>query len=481
MKQWPKYFTCGLAVAFGFSACGGDETVTQSGTTAATGGETVIGVLYNDIGTEQAPLLGLRMAADDLNATGLYTQKFRIVNLDFTSGANDNRIELAEKLIKEYKAVGIISEWSSTAKKVLNLTNKTYQDVIQCSGSSTNTKINDPNNNAEDADGVMGADANDTLYRAVSNDKKQALLAWGLVPTADQEKLAVVYGDDGYGASFVDEIKKHAAAAGITSVQYLPVNPGDDMKATEDLSKTAISTIVKGSNDGSITNVFAIGLPHHGAVLMKQLSKCEVDVCGDDAGKSFKGNLIVPDGMIGEGFFANLGDDFATWIDTPGNSIKGTNPDNYSGANSAAWFARLTTKHPNVDVQDAFTPSHADCLYSFGLAMLHEPEATRYTGAALKKHMANQKEGALGSSYEKVAPTTDSFKDLPAKITAGTKLALDGASGLMVYDKNGDRRDQPYSTKKVVKMGSSYEWKCDKVYQPNLETSSADELGPCTY
>ena len=76
------------------------------------------------------------------------------------------------------------------------------------------------------------------------------------------------------------------------------------------------------------------------------------------------------------------------------------------------------------------------------------------------------KEGVLegGSNTLSVAPTVDSIKAAVAQSREGALIRPDLASGAIVFDDDGDRREQPYSVLVPEEDGGSYRWATVSTY-----------------
>ena len=419
----------------------------------------LIGALYEDAGGNKPEVEALRMVIQDINDSEVFENTFDLAISLFNSSLSD-RTEMARELIEETGVIAIASEWSSTAKLVLQVTNKEHTDVVQCSGSSTNTRINNTSDyGTEDEDGVLGADTNDTLYRTVTNDVHQAKLVWNLVNNKD--KVGVYYLNDAYGESFADQVEEYATAddkvlAFRASWSEQSYDVGSQQSNLDEITRL--------NDEDKLDSLIMVGLPSQGGIVLNALlSGQQTDW--------FNGKLIVPDGMIDQGFFTSLQDSFTTWLTIYGNEIQGTAPENYSGDHSTEWLNRLKDFSTGIDDSDAFIPSHADCLYAFAIALLYAG-ADASTAKDIKDNLSNLKSSNLESDAVEVGPTAEGLQAAKAAIADGKTVRLNGASGIIEFDDDGDRSDQPYKTYKIESNDTGYTWVTDSVWRTNGECIS---------
>jgi hypothetical protein len=422
-----------------FVGCSGDDDETGGGGDDNT--VLRIGALYPDDGGGSDSADAIRMAVADINESGVLDVTLEVVPKYFND--DSDRGAQATELMRDYGVVALASAWSSTALTVLRLTNsEEYANIIQCSGSSTNTTINNPETAAED-DGTLNSDQNGTLFRTTANDIQQAALLWTLVE--DGSKLGVYALNDAYGSSFRDQMVSRAGDSGL----------GFDATFENDLNisdeQSDIATILDANAAGNLSALVLVGLPNHGSPIVKELVSATVP---------FSGTILVPDGMLSAGFFASLDASFTAWLSTAGNAIYATAPEMYEGANSGAWTTRLETFDAGVDLSNAFLPSHADCAYMFGLSLLKAGgDVTK-----LKDMMATFGATSVGADATEITPNAAGFQAAKAALDAGETIVLNGASGLMTWDADGDRAVQLYKTMAVQDDAGSYSWVQDKVW-----------------
>ncbi len=436
--------TLSLALG-GLVACGGDSEEKKGGGDPASA--TIIGAIYAE-NAGDSELAAARLAIKDINDSGVFEKPWELQVLRFNDSVD--RQDLAREFMDKYKSPALLTNWSSTGLQVLRLTNSAdYNQVTQCSSGSTNTVINNPNS-PDGSDGIM-ADKNDTFYRAVANDIQQAALVWQLVP--EKSKAGFYYVNDAYGESFLNEIKKAADSSGGLAFEG---NFEETYKtATE---KPDIDKIIELNQQGKLSSVILIGLPSQGGPIMKALS---------EATPPFNGTLIVADGMIDAGFFAPLTATFTGWLQTAGNAIIATAPETYEGQHTQAFLDRLSSFSSDYDANSPFTPSTADCIYSFAVSLMHAEGDARTSGYGIKEHMVKLKAGYIGSepAFE-VNPSSQSLKDAQDAIRGGQKVRMNAASGDLRFDSDGDRAVQLYKTLKVEGTGP-YNWVRAQVWDPS--------------
>lgn len=407
-----------------------------------------IAAVYSDDGSgNNEKVEGIKLAAKDLNEAGVISKEIQIVPRLF-NGETD-RTQLAEDAINVDGAKAFISEFSSTAIKIARLTNTPeYENVVQCSGSSTNTKINNPN--TPDGDDGIGADRNDTLFRSVSNDIKQAQLVWEL--PEDKGTTGFFYVGDSYGESFHSEIAAKAATdiGGLVYDSPFPT----DLNLAE--LQPLIDDILAKNAEGKIQTLIVVGLPEHGGPIFKALVEAPIP---------FAGTIIATDGMVDEAVFLSQTGAFTQWLARAGNALFATTPENNSGDNSAQWLKRFQ-ESTGIAPSSNFLTSHADCMYSYAIALIEADVKGKDPAAFLKQGLINQKqENLAGDVVVEVTPNVDGLKAARAAFLEGKKVRLNGASGRIEYDNDGDRAVQFYAVMQAVGSGP-YEWERDQVWDP---------------
>lgn len=406
-----------------------------------------IGTMYTETAGDPPAVSAIKLAVADLNQSGALPREVVLVPRYYNE--NIDRTELAQDLFDTVGVAGLVTEFSSTALKVLRLTNTDpYANIVQCSGNSTNTKINNPNTPASEEG--LGADQNDTLFRAVSNDIKQAQLVWTIIE--DKEHAGFLYVDDAYGATFEEQINAKAQAdiGGVTYSQFYP----EELNASD--LQPIVDDILARNAAGELNTIVIAGLPTQGGAILKALV---------EAPTPFAGQIIGTDGLIDPSIFLSQTGAFTEWLNRSGNVMRGTTPENFFGDNSDAWIERFKSSS-GVSSFDAFVTSHADCMYSFALALIEADVKGEDPAGFLKQGMINQKQENLsGDIVVEVTPNAEGLKAARSAFLEGKKVRLNGASGRIEFDDDGDRALQFYAVMKVVGAGP-YEWARDQVWDP---------------
>jgi hypothetical protein len=403
-------------------------------------GDTIrIAAMYSDTGSEATTVTALQYAATQINEAGFIDKDIEIIPSLFTS--ETDRKAKAQEMVDDFGAVGLVSEFSSTALQILQITQSSpYDSIVSCSGSSTNPKINNPET-PDAADGTIGADRNDTLYRTIANDLQQARLVWGLIE--NKEKLALFTVDDAYGKAFLSELTSYAAADSVDFAHQQEVPVGGAASLYTEAAQTALS----GNRDGSVSTVVVIGFTGEAGQILKSLV---------EANPPFAGEIILSDGAVDPATFVSQTGALATWLGVPGNSVRATVPDNASGANSASFESALQAA-TSMGAHDSMLASHVDCLFSMSMALAAGSADGLSGAAAIKAGMLKQKDSALAGAADIVTITPTSLADVAAAVEAGKSLRLDGASGVVTYDDDGDRAVQLFSV--MVPQGTGpFDW-----------------------
>ena len=475
---------CSLVLATACSDNSTDETGNGNGNGNGNGGSTdtcttelTVGVMYEETGGVLNEVEAIRMAATDINDSGVLGEGNCIVVREELFGGEDTatqRFESAKSLISS-GAVGLISQYSSSARAVIRATNKTVGpsgdvnaeqegsgEFVHCSGSSTSTSVNlNDNRPAANDDGKPMADDNDSLYRAVADDLLQSKVVWEVLKdsTGDSDTVGVLYDpNDSYSNDFRVALE-NLANAGTRNIALIPGGVSGEMSASDVTAVTSLYDAISPAPQALV----AIGLPLAAGKIITALTA------------KFNGVLVVTDGMLSDDFFDGVDSSFSDWLEDADNQVVATTP-YYGGAaatNSETWTNRLkaTTGDPLNDAS-AFTPMHADCMYQIALALLQgNADGHGMTQKAAYEGMKSFKfDAAQSSARTEVAPNSDGFVAGKAAIDAGTPVYLNGASGPQIFDERGDRHYilQSYGTLSIVETTLGYDWSLDKLWE-NLE------------
>lgn len=398
-----------------------------------------IAAMYNDTGADIPSVIALEYAAGQINEAGFLEKELEIVPALYT-GETDRKAK-AQENVDEFGVIGFVSELSSSALPILQLTSAApYDSIVNCSGSSTNPLLNNPDT-PDGSDGTIGADRNDTLYRSVANDLQQARLVWNLV--GHKDKMALYTVDDSYGAAFLNELSTYAATDDVDFVHQEVVPLGGAAALYAEAAEEALA----GNRAGTIDSVVIIGFATEGGQMLKALV---------EANPPYAGEIILSDGAVDPATFLSQTGALATWLGVPGNSVRATVPDNASGTHSASFEAALQAA-TSVGPHDAFVSAHVDCLFSMTMGLAAGAADGLSGAAAIKAGMLKQKDTALASAADVVTITPTSLADIGAAVDAGKSLRLDGASGVVTFDDDGDRAVQLFSV--MVPEGSGpFDW-----------------------
>lgn len=461
-----------------------DDSTDDSGNGNGNGGGSdectnalTVGVMYEETGAVLNEVEAIRMAASDINDSGVLGDGYCIEIQEELFGGEDTatqRFESSKSLITS-GAIGLISQYSSSARAVIRATNKTVGpsgdvnteqqgsgEFIHCSGSSTSTSVNlNENRPAANDNGKPMADDNDSLYRAVADDLLQSKVVWEVLKdsTADSATVGILYDpNDSYSNDFKVALE-NLAAAGTRNIALISGGVTGEMSASDVTAVTDLYDAISPAPQALV----AIGLPLAAGKIITALTA------------KFSGVLVVTDGMLSDDFFDGVDASFSDWLEDSDNKVVATTP-YYGGAlatNSAAWTERLksTTGDPLNDAS-AFTPMHADCLYQIALALLQgAADGHGMTQKAVYEGMKNSKfEASMRSTRTGVAPNADGFAAAKEAIDAGNAVYLNGSAGPLIFDDRGDRHYilQAYGTLSITKTTLGYGWSLDKLWE-NLE------------
>ena len=464
-------------------ACSGDSDDGDNNNGGGGGGgddctnSLTVGVMYEETGAVLNEVEAIRMAATDVNDSGALGEGNCLVIQEELFGGSDTatqRFESAKSLISS-GAIGLISQYSSSARAVIRATNKTVGpsgdanaeqegtgEFIHCSGSSTSTSVNlNENRPAANDDGKPMADDNDSLYRAVADDLLQSKVVWEVLKdsTSGSDTVGILYDpNDSYSNDFRIALE-NLAAEDSRNIALIAGGVSGEMTASDVTAVTEIYDDISPAPQALV----AIGLPLAAGKIITALTA------------KFSGVLVVTDGMLSDDFFDGVDASFSDWLEDDDNKVVATTP-YYGGAdavNSETWTTRLkaTTGDPLIDAS-AFTPMHADCLYQITLGLLQGnadgygmTQKGVYEGIKKFKFPATQR-----SSRTAISPNADGFAAARTAIDSGDAVYLNGGSGPQIFDDRGDRHYilQAYGTLSIVKTTLGYDWSLDKLWE-NLE------------
>lgn len=411
-------------------------------------GDTIrIAAMYSDDGGGTSEeLTAVEYAAGLVNSAQFLESDIEVVPLLFND--ETDREAKARELIDDAGVVAFVSQFSATAKEILQVTQEPeYSSYVHCSGSATSPILNNPET-TRPADGTFAADNNDTLFRAVMSGSYVTKIMWDIA--TDKSKIAILSSDDSFGTSFRGDLLALAAADSKTFVSDTVVPVSGTAGVYSDLTASVLSD----NRSGTVSTVIMVGLAAETGQVLKALVEAQ---------PAFAGEIILSNGAVDPATFVSQTGALATWRSVPGNSIRAVIHYLEGGEHSASFMAGFE-EASSIREYNGFVPAHVDCLFSLSLA-LASGSADGLSGAeAVKAGMLKQKDSALASAdVATITPAT--LADTKAAVAAGKSLRLDGASGVVTYDDNGDRASQLFSV--MVPEGSGpFNWAIGYTWDP---------------
>ncbi|MBI2603418.1 MAG: hypothetical protein HYW48_10220 [Deltaproteobacteria bacterium] len=433
-----------LSVFVGVAAC--RPAAKEQGLEAAKGSDFKIGVMFFNGNRDSRSVHAINMAIEDVNAAGIFTRKW-VADFNFYDTRTD-RMKLANTMINEHRVDLVVSQWSSTALHVLQFTNRSNPHLVQCSADSTNTYINDPT--IQDSEDLVISDKNGTLFRIVANDRKQTNVIWEQV--REKEKFAIIYINDIYGASLKDELTRKYAEAVKSNfpTEALLSYPASDFVLSQITDR--LDALIAKSLEGTINTLILAGMSYDGSHILQYLT---------ESPSPFRGHIILSDGMIETNTFSPLSEAFDVWLKTEGNSLTGVSPEMDVGENNEAWNRRLKER---TKLFDTYAPGAASCVYLVALALLSAPKDEELSPDAAKigfQNFLTKNVSSQRDSYFAVAPTVQALKEAKEMAARGKKLLLNGPSGEIVFDDDGDRLHQRYEKLSIHYNDGSFSFEKD--------------------
>ena len=425
-------FTLGFFV---LASCGDDDADTD---TTPGGGEDsdalVIGAIFHDDVSDSARLRlrAIDLAVEHINESGVFEQTLEVVNLRPTQGDSASAEKAAEKareLYDSYDAIGVISLFSSLGQSIIGVTNEAEYDFVQCNVSASSPLLNDASSSTADAP----TDTADNFYRTVASDILQGGEMVSLAQSNGWSKIGVYYVDDAFGNGLKDVLETGLAGS-ISSDHVVSFASGEYDISSE---ASALDSLITGGLD-------AIILP-----TLKESSPFIVDYLTSN---NFTGAIVLSDGAKTDNIFTTA-DSLEAWLAVDGNSMIGTEPNNFAGVNSDAFSAAFSARFN--EEPNSYSPTAYDCAMAFAHALLQSSTLDR---AAIKAGMRSFKESNRTSSETTVGIGAAGLVDAKAVYDSGDGVNYEGASGRIIFDDTGDRLELGIRTFSPSKDSGSWAW-----------------------
>jgi ABC-type branched-subunit amino acid transport system substrate-binding protein len=440
-----KKVSIALSFCFSFIAIIGGIWSCSSSGSETEDDAIVIGTIFNDDISEKnrSSLSAISMAVEEINATKVFGKTLKIVN---RSAAKNNAIDedkaeaAAKYLFETEQAVVLISTSSTIAQAVINVTNQPdYQNLLHCSCSA-----NGPMLNMAD----MGGDQNDSFYRTVVSESFQLDLGTKLVEQNEWHNIGLYRINDIFGAGISLLLQQTAMdMPGYSLVMDRVHPPGAfDVEA----NKETMDEIIQASVDGVIDVLLLMTLESHSIEIIKYLTD-----------NGYKGPIWVTSSAKRDEIF--LSTNLEAWVGSE-NRIFGIEEDAYGGVNSDDFVENFKTRFeedPGVNASSAY-----DCMYAIALAALYAGK-DNVSPLGIKESMTKFKETNRLDDEELIGIGADSFVKAATAIESGKQIDYEGASGRLLFDKNGDRPRQGMLVFGLSETGDS--WVTTEKYDENLQ------------
>ncbi len=417
-----KYLLAGFfllwAFGAGVSGCNGDSADEKDGI--------VIGTIFHADVDESAALRlkAVELAVDEINEAAVFSREVRVVNLSPASGNSVDDMVAAQntKELKEtYNAIGVISLYSNLAEAIISVTNSTgYEDLVQCNCSASNVLLNDTS--------VATADKNDTFYRTVVTDVVQGELMVKLITEEYEWHSVGVYSvDNTFGSGLRDLLVAMFDEVDGYEITFDDVHP--DMDFSVGANQEELDEIISLNLSGALDVVILATHKSQSPLIVEYLIE-----------NGFEGGLLLSDGAKTEDIFITDAD-VGVWLDDT-NIMIGVEPDTMAGVNSSAFSQAFEAAYGTAP--ETYSSTAYDCTFAIALSALYGEDDV--VAQSVKDNIINFKESNRLDDEVTVGIGSEGFSSAANVIASGGFVDLEGASGRLLFDNNGDRPEQGMRT-----------------------------------
>jgi ABC-type branched-subunit amino acid transport system substrate-binding protein len=425
-----------IIIVCGCSSEGGGET----------GDTIVIGAVFEDDIAEAArlDLAAVQLAIEEINESGVFDRKFKLVNLSPSKGDavdTEKAKENAKQLYDEEKAVTILSRTTVVAGALVEVSNTDeYENMVQCSG-----RANGPFLNLDD----MGGDFNDNFYRTVVGESFQ--LDLGIKLTIE---------NSWYSIGLYRILNTFGAGISLLIQQTLAVRPDfylykdwihADGPFDLESNKETMDEIIAAKQDANIDVTLVLSEAAQTATIVEYLVT-----------NGHTGPVWIASGAKNDDFFL-IAKSIGNWTSEE-NYVFGIEGNNYGGVNSQNFINNYSTafgEEPSVASSTAY-----DCVYAVALALLYS-QTGKYSSEDVKAGLQMFKEENREEDEVVVGIGPDELKSASSAIASGKQVDFNGASESLVFTGNGDRPKQAMNVFEPNETANG--WTVREKYNADLE------------
>ncbi len=364
----------------------------------------------------------LKLAIDDVNASGVFAQPLTVVNLTPSRGDSadpNTAAEHAKALHDTHGAVAVVSIFSSLGEAIIGVTNSSgYDSFVQCNASGTRISLNDASEER--------SDKNDTFYRTVVNDSFQGALMSKVINEQGWTKVGVYWLDDAFGSGLRSVFLSKWGGMPAYDESF----PAGDFVAAA--QKTKLDRIVSLSQAGDLDVIVVPALQASTAAIVAYLTD-----------NGYVGGIMLSDGGRDRGLFA-AATGLGAWLGVAGNVLVGTAADGFGGKNSAAFrdaYVAAFMEEPNI-----FAPTTYDCGTALAYSLVYAGDKASYVPADVKANFGKFIVDNRPATAVEAGVGSMAFANGAQVIKGGGHVDYQGASGRVEFDASGDRPAQGMET-----------------------------------
>ena len=385
----------------------------------------VIGAVFaDDISIIQRSYLrAVRLAVDEINASGAFPRRLRLVNRSPSRGDYvdpDEAYRNAMILHDQDQAVALLSGPSEPAYAINKLTNtEPYSRLVHCSLATS------PGLNTPDAE---TGDRSDCYYRTIGTDVHHLKLGMRLMASNHWLKFAPFVLDDDFGKGVWMLMMYYCSqlpGCQFQGVKQIPSGPFD-IDASKKVLDEVIALTRAGSLDITVTGIQGAQSPG----VVKYLTE-----------NGYQGCLMLNAGAKSPDLF-DIASGVKSWM-VGGNVLRGIDTDSYQGKNAEAFIGAYRA----YDKRDplSFASNSYDCTYALALSMLYAGEESPTRQGIWEGIQSFKASRQTGAEIE-IGIGAAEFARAAELIRGGQRVRFEGASGPLGFDEIGDRPKQPLLT-----------------------------------
>jgi len=391
------------------------------------GDKIVLGALFADDvdGMSRLELYGVRLAVEDINASGAFGKPLEVVSRSPARGDVVDQEKVRDSVMELYDQEGAVAyvsghggESSLTQNEVTN--QEQYSDFVRCANTA-----NEPTSNLPGMD--ARADVTDTFYRLVVNWGFHLDFGAWFFEQRHLFKVGIIRINDDIGAMasmYIRTTINNLSDHGFSLAFDKAVSP--EAFVLED-NKEWLDEIIALSHDDEVDVTVVVTFQAQTNGIIKYLTE-----------NDFRSALFLNTSSTTTDMF-DIATGLSSWLAQPGNDLFSLNPDNYSGPHGEEFIEKFRTRFG--EEPSPYSSTAYECAVTLALAMLYSGEEVP-VAAGVKQSMPLFKEEQRTDDEVEVGIGSSEFTRAAQLIGEGKRVNFVGASGRILFDENGDRPGQ---------------------------------------